>query len=182
MLYLSLITMFCFLAKSFDCIIRNEPHSILWVCCLANLVESVGIYFQSPLIVGIGFLWITWGLALWSLDLLSGAPIRFASVLTHFGGSICGYLFLKETSLPSSTWIWATIIVLLLQEFCRHFTPEHLNINISHSIWEGWEDNVFSKVKFGTFSNYFIYRFLCCLLTTFIYFITEQICFKFLFK
>ena len=130
----------CFYAiHGFYLMISGETPHLLWACHIGSLAVGFGLIFALPILVTIGVLWLGFGDLMWFLYLAGGGGFEPTSPLTHIGGFAVGIYGLHKTGLPKSSWIWALIGLIVLQQITRLLTPEALNINLAFRVHEGWE-------------------------------------------
>jgi hypothetical protein len=120
-------------------VLDAKPYHILWSCHAACLLVGCGVLFRYPLLNGIGFLWLCYGVPLWIMNVLTGDELILLSVPTHLGGLLIGLWGVKRFGIPRFTWITASICLLILGIVCRFTTPPQANVNLSHAIWHGFE-------------------------------------------
>lgn len=120
--------------------IRNgQSYHILWTCHMACLVLGAGLMFKRPLLTAIGFFWLCFGVPLWLLNVLTGSPLIVLSVPTHIGGLLIGLWGVKRWGVPKHTWVFASVLLIVLGVVSRFTTPFDANVNLSHAIWKGYE-------------------------------------------
>jgi hypothetical protein len=117
----------------------GKPENILWACHLSNLLIGAGLLANRPAVLAVGFLWLSVGVPLWIGWLAGGGGFLVTSALTHVGGAAIGIWALRRMNWPRGAWWKAWLAIPLLQLLCRFTTPSELNVNISHKVWEGWE-------------------------------------------
>lgn len=120
----------------------------LWICNIANLILTWGIFIRSPLIVGLAVSWMILGLPLWAYDKRRTETLQMATVATHLGGTAVGLYALSRLRMSDNPWLHGVILFLALQQLCRWLTPVELNVNLAHRVYDGWQ---------GMFSGYAIY-------------------------
>jgi hypothetical protein len=127
---------------------RGKAADSLWMCHVANLLLSIGMFSRSPRLVGIALAWIVLGIPLWALDMWRSGELTQASVLSHLGGLALGMYAAWRLRLSSNPWLAALFVFVALQQLCRWLTPEALNVNLAHAEYAGWE---------GVFGGYWAY-------------------------
>ncbi|MEK7250848.1 MAG: hypothetical protein AAB209_10560 [Bacteroidota bacterium] len=114
------------------------PH-MLWMCIIGNLLIALGILLRLPLPIRIGVSWLILGLGLWLWFWVLKVGTSLPSVLAHVGGLIVGLVALSKVRADRSTWLYASLWYLAVQQLCRAFTPKDLNVNIAHRVYDGLE-------------------------------------------
>jgi hypothetical protein len=105
---------------------RGRPAEALWMCHIANLLMAIGVFARSPRRGG-----TTW-----------------VSVASHLGGLAFGIYAVSRQRLSSNPWFAALVAFIVLQQACRWWTPEALNVNLAHAEYRTWE---------GAFGGYWAY-------------------------
>jgi len=127
---------------------RGRAADALWMCHVANLVLAIGIVTRSPRVVGIAVLWIVLGIPLWAMDAWLNRTVTPVSAASHLGGLAVGMYAASRLRLSSNPWLPALALFLVLQQLCRWWTPQALNVNLAHAEYAGWE---------GAFGAYWAY-------------------------
>lgn len=118
---------------------RGKAADSLWMCHVANLLLSAGIFALSPRLVGIAVLWIILGIPLWALDVWRNAAVTPVSLVSHLGGLALGMYAAWRLRLSSNPWLAALLVFAALQQLCRWLTPEALNVNVAHAPYGEWD-------------------------------------------
>jgi len=126
----------------------GEPYHILWSCHLACLMVGIALLIQLPWLHAVGFFWLTLGVPLWLLNILTSHDYMLTSTLSHIGGIIIAAYGLRFETMPRFSWAAATAGLVGLGFVSRLATPQHANVNLSFAVWQGWED---------TYPSYFWY-------------------------
>jgi hypothetical protein len=111
----------------------------LWMCHVANLLLSAGIFALSPRLVGIAVLWIVLGIPLWALDVWRNAAVMPVSLVSHLGGLAVGMYAAWRLRLSFNPWVAALLVFVALQQVCRWLTPEAMNVNVAHAPYGEWD-------------------------------------------
>lgn len=138
-IFLGLLALVFFLINLYFWIGRGVPTNFLWACHLGTLAVGFGLIFRFPLLNAVGVLWLGLGNVMWLLYMLGGGEVFPTSVLTHVGGIIIGIVGVRRIGLPGFSWLWAVVLLALLQRLSRWLTPEPENINLSFRVHQGWE-------------------------------------------
>lgn len=129
---------------------RGRPAEALWMCHVANLLLAAGLFAAWPRLVGIAVLWIVLGIPLWVLDAWMNGEVPPVSIASHLGGLALAMYALPRLPLSSNPWLAALAVFLALQQACRWWTPEALNVNLAHAEYTGW------KGVFGGYAAYWM--------------------------
>ena len=116
---------------------------MLWMCNIGNLLLAVGLFLDRPLLMRIAIIWTIPGLLVWFIYVVLAWGVFLTSTLAHVGGIVVGMIVLKRIGMDRRAWIYAFAWYLLILWLSRLFTPQALNVNLSHRIQDGWE-NTFS--------------------------------------
>jgi hypothetical protein len=127
---------------------RGRPAEALWMCHIANLLMAIGVFARSPRLIGIAFLWIALGIPLWAMNAWQSGGTTWVSVASHLGGLAFGIYAVSRQRLSSNPWFAALVAFIVLQQACRWWTPEALNVNLAHAEYRTWE---------GAFGGYWAY-------------------------
>ena len=66
----------------------GEHYHIIWSCHLGCLIVGIGLLIRQPWPYAIGFFWLTMGVPLWLLNVLTSHEFMLTSTLSHIGGII----------------------------------------------------------------------------------------------
>jgi hypothetical protein len=134
----------------------GRAYNIVWTCHIGCLLVGVGLLSRKDVLNSIGLIWVTLGIPLWILNLISGSQSLVYSFLTHWGGFFLGLLGVYLLGIRKGSW-WKAILAIALFAPPTHFlTPPAENVNLVHSIWPGWEN------VFGTFPLFLLAVLLYC--------------------
>lgn len=143
--FLAILPLSFFLFRLFVTYHEGEPEIVFWLCHLNNLLLCAGILFSIPKFIQLTALWFIVGFVMWFIDLFDSGTFTFSSFLSHFGGLIISLFFLTKTKISLFVWVYSMAWFLVLQQYCRMFTPPKLNINSCVEIWGSYKN---------TFENY----------------------------
>ena len=134
---------------------------MLWMCNIGNLLLAVGLFFRAAVLIRVAVIWMVPGVVVWFLFvvvtwgmLLTG---RFSytelfgvvsSTLAHLGGFAVGIAVLRRVGIDAKAWLYAFIWYFIVQLLSRLVTPAAMNVNLSQSIYAGWEQTFSSYWKF----------------------------------
>jgi hypothetical protein len=130
-----LLPLVFFGARLIELSVKGVPLDIFWVCHFANLTLGLGLLFQLLPLIRASVYWLICGFPLWLWWLIQAGTTDLTSYLTHIGGLVIGFIALAKVRVKDNIWLQAFLGFLLLQQFCRWFTPENLNINMSQSLY-----------------------------------------------
>lgn len=136
---IALLPLSFFLLRLWVAYQNGEPEIVLWLCHLNNLLLFIGILFSSSKIIQITAIWLIVGFILWVIDLTGTGTFIISSFISHFGGLVVSFYFVIKTKMKRSIWLYSIIWFILVQQFCRIFTPSHLNINSGSEIWSSYK-------------------------------------------
>jgi hypothetical protein len=114
-------------------------ENILWACHIGCLLVGIGWLIKSPLLNGIGLLWLMPGIFFWLLYLLCGGVFLWSSLFIHIGGNLLGLWGAALLGLPRGTWWKAGLGYIALLLVSRRFSRTSENVNFSRQVWTGWE-------------------------------------------
>ena len=158
---LGLLGMAFYAAHAIQYLLRRQPEHALWACHLGALTVGVGLLLRSPVLNAVGVFWLVPGLLLWFWELSIGGEFIPTSVGTHIGGLCLGIFGLRRLGLPDGTW-WKGIVALMAVVLVtRLITPPASNVNMSHGVYNGWEETfpshaVYMILGFGVYALVFL--------------------------
>ena len=129
-----------FLIHAGALVYAGEPYHIIWSCHLGCLIVGMGLLVRLPWLYAIGFFWLTMGVPLWLLNVLTGHEFMLTSILSHGGGVIVAVYGLRFMEIPRFAWAAATAGLAVLGLLTRWVTPPDANVNLAFAVWSGWED------------------------------------------
>lgn len=118
---------------------RGHASDALWACHVATLLVSLGAFLEQARPAAIGILWLSFGNALWVLDLSTGGEFFPTSLLTHVLGLGVGLVVVKKLGWPYPSWWRAALAFLALLVVTRAVTPPAENVNLAFSVATGFE-------------------------------------------
>ena len=121
-------------------ILARESYHIIWSCHLGCLLVGTSLILKSSWTFSVGFFWLTLGVPLWVLNILTRREFMLTSTLTHLVGLLLAILGLRFLGIKKHSWFIATMGLIILGVISRLVTPEKANVNLSFSVWSGWED------------------------------------------
>ena len=118
---------------------NGELGNMLWMCTVSNLALAFGLFFGSKWIIRLAVFWLIPGLPLWLYYLAVNGGWLVTSFLTHVGALTVGLVVLHRIRAARWTWLHAFLYFLIIQQLSRMFTTPELNVNVAHSVYQGWE-------------------------------------------
>jgi hypothetical protein len=145
---LGILPLLFFAAYVYAAVGENRAVESLWMCHVSNVILGIGMLAQRPFLVRMVFPWLVFGVPLWLIDVASSGDERAVSSVSHIGGFLLGLYAIWRMRVPANPWLASLLLFLVFRQLCRWLTPASFNVNLSHSVYTGWED---------WFSNYPIY-------------------------
>lgn len=139
------LTLFFFGAHAALHLRLGHPERLLWACHLSNVAIGIGFLARSPLLNGIGYLWLTLGIPLWFVYLARGGELFATSPFTHFGGLAIAIYGIRRLGLPQHLWAKTLVVFILLNQICRWTTPPLETVNLAYDIWAGEGEAIFTS-------------------------------------
>ena len=118
----------------------GEHYHIIWSCHLGCLIVGIGLLARLPWLYAIGFFWLTMGVPLWLLNVLTSHEFMLTSTFSHIGGIVIACYGLRFFKTPRFAWAAATAGLVALGIITRLTTPPEANVNLAFAVWSGWED------------------------------------------
>jgi len=91
----------------------------------------------------------------------SGDKLILLSIPTHVGGLMISLWGVKKFGIPRRSWAAASLSLIILGHICRFTTPVEANVNLSQSVWKGYENYYSSHL------TYVIFVYSCSIVTFF---------------
>lgn len=126
----------------------NELGHMLWMCNIGNLVLAIGLFLNNALLIRVAVIWMFPGLAVWLVYVALAWGMFFSSTLAHVGGMIVGLVAIRRVGMDQTGWRFALGWYLIVQFLSRLLTPANLNVNVAHSVEEGWRQTFNAYWKF----------------------------------
>jgi hypothetical protein len=109
----------------------------LWLCNVGNAMVGFSLLAGAWRWAWIGTLWVAIGLPMWCWHITITGSVYAHSFFTHVGTPIVAIFALYGKPAPRLGWLWATCLGLVVQTVSRFATRPELNVNVSHSPYEG---------------------------------------------
>jgi hypothetical protein len=126
----------------------NELGQMLWICNMGNLILAVGLFFDQVVIIRVAVIWMIPGLVIWFVYVVLQWGVFLSSTFAHVGGLLLGLVALRKVGVDRAAWLYALGWYLVIQLASRLMTAAELNVNLSHSIYTGWEQSFSAYWKF----------------------------------
>lgn len=126
----------------------NELGHMLWMCNIGNLVLAIGLFLNNALLIRVAVIWMFPGLAVWLVYVALAWGMFLSSTLAHVGGMIVGLVAIRRVGMDQTAWRFALGWYLIVQFLSRLLTPANLNVNVAHSVEEGWRQTFNAYWKF----------------------------------
>lgn len=131
------------------------------MCNIGNLLLAVGMFFEEAILIRVAVIWMVPGVVVWFLyvvptwGILISGKFSYSqlygvlsSTLAHLGGISIGAVAVRKVGMDGRAWLYAFVWYFAVQLFSRLVTPVALNVNLSHKVYEGWEQTFTSYWKF----------------------------------
>ncbi len=126
----------------------GELGHLLWPCNIGNLLLAIGLFTNRAPLIRIATLWMIPGLVVWFVYVVLAWGVFLTSTLAHVGGLTVSIIALRRVGMDRDSWVFAFAAYLLLQLLSRLITPVALNVNLAHSVYDGWQTNFTAYWKF----------------------------------
>src|SRR6185503_20477687 len=136
---LGLLPLIFFFAQGVHYWRSNELGHMLWMCNIGNLILALGLFFNNPAVVRVAAIWMLPGVLVWFVYVVLAWGMFLTSTLAHVGGLAVSMLALKWYRMDRDAWRSAFGWYLGVQLASRFVTPPALNVNLAHTIAQGWE-------------------------------------------
>ncbi len=123
--------------------VRNWTHTYpdhgLWMCHVSNLALGFGLLLACPVFVRLAAIWFVPAIPLWVMDMMRTGETPAITFVSHLGGLAVAMVALRQVRASRFMWIQGVVWYLFIQQLSRMFTRPELNINVAHTMYEGWE-------------------------------------------
>jgi hypothetical protein len=133
----------------------GELGHMLWMCNIGNLILALGIFMNRPVLIRVAVLWMIPGLVVWFVYVVLAWGVFLTSTLAHVGGFIVGIVAIQRVGMDRESWFYALLWYFAVQLLSRVLTPSDLNVNVSHKIYEGWQQT------FGVYWKFWVVLTIC---------------------
>jgi hypothetical protein len=126
----------------------NELGHMLWMCNIGNLLLAIGLFLNWALLIRVAVIWMIPGLAVWFVYVALDWGLVLSSTLAHVGGIFVGMVAIRKIGMDRGAWLYALAWYLIIQLLSHFITPAELNVNVSHSVYPGWQQTFNAYWKF----------------------------------
>jgi hypothetical protein len=137
---LGVLMLVLFALKLLTDIAAGQAGNSLWMCHVANLLLGIGLLAHAAALMRVAVLWIVFGIPLWILDMIYTGQVSIASMLAHLVGLAVSVYALRLVGMGRRAWLFALVLLLIVQQLCRWLTPPALNVNLAHRVYDGATD------------------------------------------
>ncbi len=137
----------------------GHPGHGLWMCHVSNLALAFGLMLPQPVLVRVAVIWSIPGIPLWIMDMMRTGEMPVITFFSHLGGPVIGLAGLAQVRADRYMWLYGTGWYLLIQQVCRMVTAPELNVNVAHTMYEGWDR------LFGAYWQYWLFTTASAALT-----------------
>jgi hypothetical protein len=137
-----------FLAQAIHYWRLGQLGHMLWMCNLGNLVMAIGLFLGQPMLIRVAAMWSIPGVVIWFRYVVMEWGLFGSSMSAHVGGLIVGLVALSKVRLDRTAWLYCLGWFLILQFVSRLTTPVEMNVNVSHSVYQGWQQIFTAYWKF----------------------------------
>ena len=145
---LGLLPLIFFFAQAIHYWRTNELGHVLWMCNIGNLILALGLFLDKPALVRLSAIWMIPGIVVWFIYVVLAWGMFLSSTLAHVGGLAVSMIALKWYRMDRNAWRYAFGWYLVVQLVSRFVTPAALNVNLAHSVAQGWERTFHSYWSF----------------------------------
>jgi hypothetical protein len=137
-----------FLAQAIHYWRLGQLGHMLWMCNIGNLVMAIGLFLGRPMLIRVAAMWAIPGVVIWFRYVVMEWGLFGSSMSAHVGGLIVGLVALSKVRLDRTAWLYCLGWFLILQFVSRLTTPVEMNVNVSHSVYQGWQQIFTAYWKF----------------------------------
>ncbi len=129
----------------------GNPDHGLWMCHISNLSMGLGLLFAQPVLLRLGAVWIIPGIPLWIMEMTQTGHTPVITFVSHLGGVTVALIALRRVRADRFAWLYGMGCYLAIQHLCRLVTRPELNVNVAHTMYQGWDK------AFGAYWQYWIF-------------------------
>lgn len=166
---LGILPLAFFLAQAIHYWKINELGHMLWMCNIGNLLLAIGLFLNHARLIRVAVIWMIPGLVVWFIYVVLDWGLVTSSILAHVGGIIVGLLAIRTVRMDRSSWLYGLAWYLVIQLLSHFITPAEMNVNVSHSVYPGWQ---------ATFNSYWKFWFVLTLLTAVVLWLLNVVLYK----
>ncbi|MDH4129081.1 MAG: hypothetical protein OEV44_10030 [Spirochaetota bacterium] len=148
---LGFVVLVLYIAHLINQVLNNEAGNTLWMCNISNAILAIALLLRVNSLVRVSVPWIVLGIPIWIFDIYFTGNTSITSILSHLIGAGIGMYCLYFIGIKKNTWIFCVIYYLIIQQISKLLTEPSLNVNISHSIYKGFD------VLFSAYWQYWLF-------------------------
>jgi hypothetical protein len=137
-----------FLAQAVHYWRLGQLGHMLWMCNIGNLVMAIGLFLGQPMLIRVPAMWSIPGVVIWFRYVVMEWGLFGSSMSAHVGGLIVGLVALRRVRVDRTAWLYCLGWFLILQFVSRLTTPVEMNVNVSHAVYQGWQQIFTAYWKF----------------------------------
>ena len=145
---LGILPLSFFLAQAVHYWRLGQLGHMLWMCNIGNLVMAIGLFLGQPMSIRVAAMWSIPGVVIWFRYVVMEWGVFGSSMSAHVGGLIVGLLALRKVRVDRTAWLYCLGWFLILQLVSRLTTPVEMNVNLSHTVYQGWQQIFTAYWKF----------------------------------
>ena len=126
----------------------DQLGHMLWMCNIGNLLLAIGLFLGQPVVVRVAAIWSIPGVFIWFRYVVMEWGLFGSSMAAHVGGLIVSLVALRKVGVDRVSWLYCVSWFLILQLLARLTTPPEMNVNVSQTVYQGWEQVFTSYWKF----------------------------------
>jgi hypothetical protein len=149
--WMGVLPLSLFVFRLIDYARAGTPEHILWNCHIANISLALGLFSGFAPLIRVPVLWLLFGAAPWTYDMVATGQLSPVAVFSHIGGFTVALWTVSRAGMTGTTWLPALTCHLIWQQMTRFISPPQANINIAHAPYPGFD---------GCFTGYWQYWFI----------------------
>src|SRR5690242_3648763 len=101
---LGILPLVFFLAQGVHYWRINQLGHMLWMCNIGNLLLTMGLFLEKPLLIRLAAIWTIPGLFIWILYVVLAWGVFLTSTLAHVGGLAVALLAISQVGMDRTAW------------------------------------------------------------------------------
>jgi hypothetical protein len=126
----------------------DQLGHMLWMCNIGNLLLAIGLFLGQPVLVRVAAIWSIPGVFIWFRYVVMEWGLFGSSMAAHVGGLIVSLIALRKVRVDRVSWLYCVSWFLILQLLARLTTPPEMNVNVSQTVYQGWQQTFTVYWKF----------------------------------